>query len=282
MDNRIKQILFLGTGTSEGVPVIGCDCPVCVSDNPKNKRTRTSILLELSNGKNILIDTSIDLRQQCLTHQIRHIDAVLFTHCHADHVFGIDELRRFNKLQQAVIPCYAAPHTADEIKRIFQYIFGTAPQEGGGIPKLTLTDIAGAFECHGLPIMPIPLKHGRVEVTGFRFENIAYLTDCSAIPETSFELLKDVEILILDALRIRGHSTHFNLDQAIETAVRIGAPHTYFTHMAHDLEHEATNQQLPPRMRLAYDGEALTITPPVIPPIPLPSPLKSSPAESSA
>ncbi|MFC1596107.1 MBL fold metallo-hydrolase [Candidatus Margulisiibacteriota bacterium] len=252
--NSVRQIRFLGTGTSQGVPVIGCDCEVCRSENPRDKRTRTSLLLELQGGEQIIIDTSIDFRQQCLDNNIRWLDAVLITHCHADHVFGLDDVRRFNHIQQSSIPCYAESKPAEELKRIFNYVFGGAPQEGGGLPKLELKVIDGEFEVCGLKIIPLRVWHGVVEVTAFRINNIAYLTDCNRIPEESFEQLEGLDVLILDALRHRKHPTHFNLEEAVETAKRIGARRTYFTHIDHELGYDIVNSSLPEGMELAYDG----------------------------
>ena len=250
----VKKITFLGTGTSHGIPVIACDCPVCCSDDPRNKRLRTSLLIALDNGKNIIIDTSVDFRQQCLSHDIRHVDAVLFTHCHADHVFGLDDIRRFNQLQQAVIPCYAQAHVVKELRRIFGYAFGEALQMGGGLPSLELNTVGGPFEACGLAVIPLRVMHGVAKVTAFRFGNIAYVTDCSAIPEESIAQLTGLDVLILDALRERKHPTHFNLEEAIAMAQRLKARKTYFTHVAHQLDHEQTNRRLPEGMALAYDG----------------------------
>ncbi|MFA5928047.1 MAG: MBL fold metallo-hydrolase [Candidatus Margulisiibacteriota bacterium] len=259
MNTKIQKITFLGTGTSHGIPVIACDCAVCASTDPKDKRTRSSLLIELTNGKNILIDSSIDLRQQCLTNKIRHVEAVLFTHCHADHVFGLDDMRLFNWLQKEDIVCHASSEHCEELRRIFAYAFGGAVQQGGGLPQLDLRPIAGTFKVYGLPVIPFEVKHGISKVTAFRFENIAYITDCSFIPEENYELLKGLDILVLDALRHRKHPTHFNLEEAIAVARRIGAKQTYFTHIAHELGHEETNAKLPENMQLAYDGLALQI-----------------------
>ena len=257
----VKKITFLGTGTSHGIPVIGCDCPVCRSKDPKDNRNRTSLLIEIQTNhnkypktKNIIIDTSTDLRQQCLQNNVRQLDAILFTHCHADHVFGLDDVRIFNKYQNSTIPCYAEKAVVEELKQVFKYIFEGAPQEGGGLPSLELNTISTDFQVQGLTIQPIRLMHGVVPITGYRFADIAYLTDCNSIPEESIAKLQGLDVLILDALRIRPHSTHFNLEQAVEVAKQIKAKQTYFTHIAHELPHAETNKQLPDGMQLAHDG----------------------------
>ncbi|MFH1429533.1 MAG: MBL fold metallo-hydrolase [Candidatus Margulisiibacteriota bacterium] len=252
--SEIKKVTFLGTGTSFGMPEINCDCRVCTSDNPKNTRSRCSILLELDNEKNIIVDTSIDFRQQCLKNKVKSIDAILITHCHADHVFGLDDTRKYHKLQKTEIPCYAEYNSAEELRRIFNYAFGAAKQTGGGVPGLDLKVIDGPFKACGLPIIPMTVMHGIVPITAFRLGNIAYVTDCSQIPEESYALLNGLDVLILDALRITPHPTHFNLEEAIEAAQRIGAKKTYFTHIAHQIEHEKVSRGLPDGIDLAYDG----------------------------
>ena len=249
-----KKITFLGTGTSYGIPIIACDCKVCVSKNPKNTRLRSSLLIELDSGKNILIDTSVDFRQQCLNSNVLHLEAIMFTHCHADHVFGLDDVRQFNELQKEVIPCYAEENVVKELRRIFGYAFGEAVQRGGGLPRLELNSVEGPFDVLGLTVIPLTVKHGVVDVTAYRFDNIAYVTDCSYIPEESMSQLYGLDILILDALRQRKHSTHFNIEEALEVSKRLGAKQTYFTHISHSLEHDETNRMLPDGVELAYDG----------------------------
>ena len=255
--STVKKITFLGTGTSYGIPIIACDCAVCASENPKNKRLRSSLLIELDSGKNILIDTSVDFRQQCLDNNVRHLEAILFTHCHADHVFGLDDVRQFNELQHESIPCYAESNVVKELRRVFGYAFGEAVQIGGGLPRLDLNIIEGPFEVLGLQIIPLTVKHGVVDVTAYRFGHIAYVTDCSFIPDESMAKLEGVEILILDALRQRKHSTHFNIEEAVDVSKSLGAKQTYFTHISHSLDHDETNLILPPGVELAYDGLTL-------------------------
>jgi phosphoribosyl 1,2-cyclic phosphate phosphodiesterase len=253
-DSNHITITCLGTGTSHGVPMIGCDCPVCTSDDPRDARTRTSVVIECGEAS-ILIDTSPELRLQCVANDIRRVDAVLYTHHHADHVVGLDDLRRFNWLSKSEIPCYAAPETADALQRMFSYAFRRDPDYPSAAPRLTLREIDGAaFECAGVRIIPVPLFHGSMPVLGFRVGKFAYCTDCSLVPDESMELLADLDVLILDALRRTPHPTHFNLEQAVGVARRLGAGHTYFTHIAHELKHAEVCDELPDNMSLAHDG----------------------------
>jgi phosphoribosyl 1,2-cyclic phosphate phosphodiesterase len=261
----------LGSGTSHGVPSIGCDCAVCRSSDPKDHRTRPSILLELPtvdagtltsfarSVRSILVDTSTDLRMQALANDIRRVDAILFTHSHADHVFGLDDVRRYNQMQAAAIPCYADAETLENLKRMFAYVFNASTQRGGGLPELSIFRIAGAFSLGGVEIVPVPLFHGRLPVLGFRIGSFAYLTDCNRIPDASWPLLDGVRTVILDALRRRPHSTHFSVGEAIDVVGRLGAERAYFTHICHDLGHADTNAQLPPGVQLAYDGLVLEV-----------------------
>lgn len=255
--------------------MIGCECAVCRSTDPRDRRSRPSVLIDLrpdqpfelrpdratspAHARFILIDTSSDLRAQALTHGIRRVDAILFTHSHADHIFGLDEVRRFNHLQKEAIPCYADASTARDLRRTFAYIFDNSELPGGGIPQIRLSQIAGPFTLGDAEIMPVPLLHGSREILGFRLGTFAYLTDCNAIPDRSWPLLEGVETLVLDALREKKHPTHFNLEEATAAAARIGAERTYFTHISHDLSHERTCARLPPGVELAYDGLILTV-----------------------
>jgi phosphoribosyl 1,2-cyclic phosphate phosphodiesterase len=241
--------------------MIGCDCAVCRSDDPRDKRTRTSIVVELAGGTTLLVDTTPDLRAQALREDLRRVDAVLYTHGHADHLFGLDDLRRFNMLSGRPMPAYASADTLAEIRQRFGYVFAGVRTQGGGLPELRLWTIGGPFCIDGQEIVPVPILHGRREILGFRIGGLGYLTDCSAIPDASLARLEGLDVLVLDALRRRPHSTHFSLDEAVAMAARIGARRTFFTHMAHDLGHAETCASLPPGMTLAYDGLALTVAP---------------------
>ncbi len=251
------RVTVLGSGTSHGVPSIGCDCDVCRSTDPKDQRTRPSILIEINGGADgaapraasafaasvtsILVDTSTDLRM------------------HADHVFGLDDVRRYNQMQQSSIPCFADAETMASLQRMFAYVFDASTQKGGGIPQLSLFRIGGPFSLGGVEIVPVPLFHGRLPVLGFRIGAFAYLTDCNRIPDHAWPLLDGVRTVIIDALRRRPHSTHFSVDEAIAAVGRMRADRAYFTHVCHDLGHAATNAQLPAGMELAYDGLVLEI-----------------------
>jgi len=249
------RVTFLGTGTSQGVPIINCNCKVCKSENPKNNRMRCSIMIEI-NGLYILVDTSMDMRMQFLKFQFPKIDAILYTHAHADHIFGLDELRRFNYLQKQVIPVYGNQMTIDHLKRIFGYAFNKGEIEFG-IPNITAQIIQSEFKISDVPIVPIPLLHGDDEIFGYRIGNFAYCTDVNEIPEDSYLLLNDLDILVLDALREIEHNKHFSIGEALDEAKKIKARKTYFTHMSHILDHEVHGEQLPENCFFSYDGLVL-------------------------
>jgi phosphoribosyl 1,2-cyclic phosphate phosphodiesterase len=263
------RVTVLGSGTSHGVPSIGCACAVCRSADPRDKRTRPSILLELPPAgprsaladavRYVLVDTSTDLRAQALAYGVGRVDAILFTHSHADHVFGLDEVRRYNAMQKTPVGCYADDQTAADLRRMFAYIFDPPKQRGGGLPQVTLFRLAGPFTIGGAEVVPVPLLHGELPVLGFRVGRFAYLTDCNAIPDASWPLLDGVRVVILDALRERPHSTHFSLPEAVDIARRLRVDRAYFTHICHDLPHAATCARLPAGMELAYDGLAVEI-----------------------
>jgi len=271
------RVTVLGSGTSHGVPFIGCRCAVCQSTDPRDQRTRTSILIDLgpredgaaagTSGQRtdlrdavryILVDTSTDFRQQALTRRIDRVDAILYTHSHADHVCGLDDIRRYNEMQRTVIPCFGSADTLADLRRIFAYIFAPL-QPGGGVPKIDLFSIGGVFSLGGVEIVPVPVMHGRLPVLGFRIGTFAYLTDCNQIPEASWPLLTGVKTIVLDALRHRPHSTHFSLGEAIAVVEKLGAERAYFTHISHDLGHAQTCAQLPRGVELAYDGLVLDV-----------------------
>ncbi len=251
------QLIFLGTGTSHGVPMIGCKCKVCTSTDPHNHRMRTSALIK-TGGKNLLVDTSPELRLQCLANDVERVDAVLYTHAHADHIFGLDDIRRFNETQNASIPCYGSPETLRAIHRAFEYIF-LPTQKGGGKPKIEFVEISGEFQAAGITVIPIPVMHGEIPILGYRIGDLAYITDCSLIPTDSMRLLERLDTLVLGALRHQPHNTHFTLEQGIAVAKSIGARQTWFVHMSHGLDHETTNSELPAGMKLAYDGLIINI-----------------------
>jgi phosphoribosyl 1,2-cyclic phosphate phosphodiesterase len=254
------RVLFLGTGTSHGVPMIGCTCSVCRSTDPRDKRLRPSIYLDVPSHAKLLVDTSPDLRQQALVHELTRVDAVLFTHSHADHILGLDELRRFNAIQGGAIPCYANTTTWETLRRTFSYIFDGVTRLGGGIPELEPHEISGPFTLCGVRIVPVPVWHGLMPVLGFRFGSIAYLTDCNRLDDGAWDLVEGVDTLVIDALRDRPHSTHFNLQEALDVIARIKPRRAFTTHMTHDLGHAATAARLPAGVELAYDGLVLDVS----------------------
>jgi phosphoribosyl 1,2-cyclic phosphate phosphodiesterase len=253
------RVTVLGSGTSHGVPMIGCTCAVCTSADPRDRRTRPSIYVDVENGPKILVDTSTDLRMQALTHGVLRVDAILFTHSHADHVMGLDDSRRFSQMQKGAIPCYADPETAASLRKTFYYAFDPATEKGGGLPQIDLRVIDGPFAIGDVAIQPIRLMHGSRPITGFRFGDFAYLTDTNHVPEDSMPLLAGVKTMILDALRHRPHPTHFTVAEALAVVERIKPQHTFLTHICHDLPHVATNASLPAGVELAYDGLQLSI-----------------------
>ena len=255
---KTVRVRVLGSGTSDGVPIIGCDCGICSSDDRRDRRLRSSILVE-TEGKIILIDASIDLRRQALDNDIRRLDAILFTHYHADHVDGIDDLRRFNQLRGGEnIPCYADHKTQAALSRKFPYVF-TDEETGGGKPRIDTYLIDGPFAIDSVTIVPVSILHGQMPILGFRIGKMAYLTDCSAIPAKSMQKLKGLELLIIDALKKEPHSTHFSLSQALEAAQIINPRRTLFTHICHKMGHEQTNAELPPDKQLSYDGQIVEL-----------------------
>jgi phosphoribosyl 1,2-cyclic phosphate phosphodiesterase len=254
LQNGQARVTFLGTGTSHGVPMIGCDCDVCRSDDPRDQRWRTSIYVELP-GVSVLVDTGPDLRAQALRFSVARVDAILFTHSHADHVMGLDEVRRYNALQEGRIPCYGDALTIEEIRRTFAYIFAARTPHGGGLPQIDLVTVDAPFDLAGHRVVPVRLLHGRRPILGYRIGPFAYCTDCSAIPDESWPLLDGVEYLVLDALRERPHPTHFSVDDALAVVERLRPRRAWFTHIAHDLGHAATCARLPPGVELAYDGQ---------------------------
>lgn len=251
------RITFLGSGTSHGVPMIGCDCPVCCSDNPKNNRTRSSIYVETETGC-LVIDTAPEFRIQVLRERIRRVDAILFTHAHADHLLGLDDVRSFNGILRSAMPCYALPETLDAVMRAFQYVF-VPTQEGTSKPALELIAVDGPFCAAGIPVTPIKVKHGILDILGYRIENFAYITDASSIPDSSLALLDNLDVLVLGVIRHQPHNTHFCVSEGLEVVKTLRPRATYFTHIAHNLDHQSTNSSLPSNIQLAYDGLKITL-----------------------
>jgi phosphoribosyl 1,2-cyclic phosphate phosphodiesterase len=252
------EITFLGTGTSAGVPLIGCHCAVCHSDDRRDKRTRPSVVVSYG-GLNILVDASPELRLQCVANRIDMIDAIVFTHAHADHIMGLDDVRRFNALASKPLDVWADEQTHRVLDRIFGYAF-LPPGHGPNVfrPTLVRRAVVGPFRIGEAEWTPIPLMHGEFEVLGFRIGRLAYCTDVSRIPDESWPLLRDLDVLVLDALQWKKHPAHFSVDEALEAAQRIGARETWFTHITHFLPHEETNSKLPRGIRLAHDGQKVS------------------------
>jgi len=243
-----------------GVPTIACPCSVCTSENPMNKRTRPSLLVTVD-GKNLLIDTATDFRQQAIRENVKKIDAVLYTHSHADHILGLDDLRPFNYFQHSHIPCYGNESTLRYICEMFRYVF-TNPQPGGSIPRIEPRIIQDRFEVQGVSVQPLPVLHGKIQVNGYRIGRLSYITDCSEIPEETFRLLGGTSMLILGVLRYEAHPTHLNVEKALRIIERVQPDQTFFTHLSHDFDHDVTNRELPESVRLAYDGLSLEMEEP--------------------
>lgn len=246
------KITILGCGTSTGVPVLACKCNVCTSSDKRNYRTRASVVFQ-TGDKTFLVDTSPDLREQALRNKLYWIDAALFTHPHADHIHGVDDLRSYNYLMARSIPCYGNKWSIDTLRTRFDYIFKPT-QVGGGKPMLDLHLINKTIKIHGVTLQPLELVHGKMPVLGYRINDIAYITDCSYIPDRTFKYLKNLNVLVLDCLRPSAHTTHLNVEGALTLAKKIGAKRTFFTHMGHELEYSEFARSLPRGMYPAYDG----------------------------
>lgn len=255
------KLTFLGTGTSTGVPMVGCDCPVCTSDNPKNKRWRTSVYLT-SGDAHILVDTTPEFREQALRYRVPRIDAVLFTHHHADHIFGFDDIRRYNTMQDCAIPAHASPETMKELKRIFDYV-GTEKVKGFYRPRIDFRETDGAFDVAGLRIEPLTVEHGTTPTQGYLFtegeRSLAYVPDCSAMSDELISRLKGIDVVVLDGLRNRPHPSHLTIEDSTKLLQQIGARESYIVHICHDIDHDETDASLPDGIRLAYDGLVLEL-----------------------
>jgi len=250
------RLTVLGSGTSMGVPTIGCDCAVCHSADPHDRRTRPSVLIEY-NDKFVLIDSTPDFREQAIRERIRHLDAVLYTHTHADHILGIDDLRPLSfRHKPNKLPLYARPEAVQFIRSMFRYIF-ESDYKFGGLPLVELHLIQGPVELFGASFEPVTVIHGDSEIFGFRFGSAAYLTDHSEVPDASLAKLRDLDILFLDALRHTPHPTHSTVENSLRIVEQLKPKRAFFTHICHDLPHEATNATLPPNVRLSYDGMKL-------------------------
>jgi phosphoribosyl 1,2-cyclic phosphate phosphodiesterase len=250
------KFTFLGTGTSVGVPMVGCDCPVCRSPDPCNQRYRCSVLVGTPNG-NLLIDTSPELRLQLLRARVRQIHAVLFTHYHVDHLFGLDDVRPLCRYLGGPMPLYCTEDVEAVIRKAFAYAFGPEADllPAGFVPKLAFKRINRTpFSLLGEQVIPVPLEHGQFDVFGFRIRDVAYCTDVKRIPPESWPLLANLRVLILDALRFKPHVAHLSLDEAVGVIQRLKPERAYLTHMGHELEHQSTNRLLPKGIELAYDG----------------------------
>ncbi len=247
------KITFLGTGTSQGVPVIGCTCEVCSSLDYRDHRLRTSIHIQVE-GKSIVIDSGPDFRQQMLREKIIRLDAILFTHAHRDHTAGLDDVRAYNFMQEMDMPVYGTQETLEQLKSDFSYIFNEKVYPG--IPRVDLHEIStNPFQYNALKITPLPVMHYKLPVMGFRIGNFSYITDANFIPDETWKLLEGTDTLVLNALQIGSHISHFNLEDAIKIAQKINASQTYFTHISHKLGlHADVTKQLPPKISLAYDG----------------------------
>ena len=251
------QITFLGTGTSHGIPVIGCECAVCKSPDPRDKRLRTAIHIQMPT-LSVVVDTTPDFRTQCLRENITRLDAVLYTHSHVDHILGFDDLRRFCELENKAIPVHGSAQTLASLQRVFQYAFDGSARYPNYVRPDPIT-MQGRFSMDGFDIVPVDLPHGRMITNGLVFEKngrrrFAYFTDCQSVPAEAEEAARGVDVLVIDALRHTAHSTHLTVQGALEAARRIGARQTWFIHMCHEIGHAETEASLPPDVRLAYDG----------------------------
>ncbi|HEU0113076.1 MAG TPA: MBL fold metallo-hydrolase [Thermomicrobiales bacterium] len=249
----MTTLTFLGTGTSSGVPVIGCDCAVCRSADPRDQRSRASVSIQ-TGDRTLLVDTATELRLQALRTGLRRVDAILMTHAHADHTGGFDDVRRFNELMQRHLPVYADPGTAAMLRERFAYAFVDQFPFYGGKPDLLLHAIDGPFELFGAEVIPVPVQHGRLPIVGYRIGDLAYVTDAKTIPASSLDLLRGLDVLVLNALRRRPHPTHLSFGEALAVIVALEPKRAFLTHLSHETSHEEAAALLPPGVEIAYDG----------------------------
>ncbi|MCC6177521.1 MAG: MBL fold metallo-hydrolase [Chloroflexi bacterium] len=254
------RLTILGAGASHGTPVIACACPTCTSDDPRNWRTRASALVEVAD-RAFLIDTAPELRLQAVREGVCRVDAVLYTHYHADHVHGIDDLKAFNAVLGGPLPCFGNPDTEEVLRQRFDYAFAGTPWVGA-IPHLTFESVEAPFDLLGVRVVPVALQHGRIVATGWRIGSLAYLTDTNGIPPRSMDLLHDLDLLVVDGLRPRPHPTHLSVGEACAVAAELRPRRTLLTHMNHDVEYHAVNATLPPGVELAYDGLSVALPDP--------------------
>ncbi|HEY3083296.1 MAG TPA: MBL fold metallo-hydrolase [Chloroflexota bacterium] len=256
------RLVVLGSGTSNGVPVIGCDCPVCRSPDPRDKRTRPSVLVQVG-GSRVLVDTTPELRLQLVRENVPTVDAIVFTHEHADHIYGLDDVRVFSMRERRAVPVFGPARTLAAIRRSFAYIFAEGPSIGGGRPQLDLREVDGPFEpAPGVPFEPIPVWHGAMPVNAYRIGDLAYVTDVNRIDPGALDRLRNLDVLILDALRERPHPTHYSVAEALEVVAELKPARTYLTHICHDMGHADMDGKLPPGVELAYDGLAVELADP--------------------
>jgi phosphoribosyl 1,2-cyclic phosphate phosphodiesterase len=253
------KAIFLGTGTSAGIPIIGCYCPVCASTDPHNRRRRTSLYLE-AGGQYIVVDTPPDFREQAIEYRLPRVDAVCFTHSHADHIFGFDDIRRYNTIQDQIIPAYASQNTLDDLQRVFNYI-STERITGFYRPRISFHAVSEPFNIGDVLITPVEVEHGQHTILGYRFDaegrSLGYVPDCSAMTDAAVDAFRGIDVMILDALRIKPHLTHLTLEDSIALLRRIGAKTSYTIHLCHDLDHEETQATLPDTMHVSHDGLTL-------------------------
>jgi phosphoribosyl 1,2-cyclic phosphate phosphodiesterase len=250
------ELIFLGTGTSVGIPMIGCHCPVCSSDNPRNVRRRTSLYVKTDEVA-LVIDTPPDFRQQMLDFRIERMDAVVFTHAHADHIFGFDDIRRFNTLNGKVIPAYGDAETLADVRRVFNYIGNCPSPQGLYRPLVDFVEVSGSFQVGDIRLTPLDVQHGR-KMTGYLMEagalRVGYVPDCHAMPAATVKQLVGVDVMILDALRYRPHPTHMSVEESLALLEQIAPRIAYLIHLCHDVDHDVLECALPAGVRVSYDG----------------------------